>query len=701
MRKIALLIGMGEYSSSKLANLPQAEQDADDLYRVLVDPKLGEFSAKNIELLKSPNKREMEQKIDWLFDDRKKDDLLLFYFAGHGVLDDKDHLYLTANDTYMKADGRLNTFSAIDSSYLLQYINASKSDRKVIILDACYSGAIAQGLVGRGTTGAKLKESFGGKGSVILASSSSTERTWDGIYTQCLVEGIQTGAADLDRDGWISLEDLHNYVVDRVGAASSKMTMTPRFIPVEDRGHSIRLTKSPTDLKLKYERLLQEEYSDENWGELSDFVRSILLEKQQEWGISSAEAEIIEARVLLYQNKLIEYEQGLTNAIQKQYPISARFQAKLTEFQKYFKLRDEDIAEIHRRVLPPAPTAPSAPISKPEPITPPPAAKIPIIPPTSILKPKTVAPPPTPTIITPPPAAKIPIIPPAPIPKPEPVAPPLAQNIISLSTFSFETAQVKLVSGKIEITKSPGSAQHFVEELGNGVKLEMVYVPDGEFMMGSDAYPADEKPRHRVNVPPFLMSKYPVTQAQYQSIIGSNPSRFKGPQRPVEWVSWHDAQAFCQKLANKTNKAYRLPSEAEWEYACRAGTKTPFYFGETISPDVVNCNGNYPYGKAPKGVYRESTTDVGIFPANSFGLYDLHGNVWEWCLDTGHENYQAAPTDGSAWIDKNNDSRMLRGGDWLNYAQHCRSASRLMFTPDGRDDTFGFRLVLSPSPGLP
>ena len=123
----------------------------------------------------------------------------------------------------------------------------------------------------------------------------------------------------------------------------------------------------------------------------------------------------------------------------------------------------------------------------------------------------------------------------------------------------------------------------------------------------------------------------------------NNPSYFKGEKRPVEKVSWDEAVEFCKKLSQKTGKTYRLPSEAEWEYACRAGTTTPFYFGETITPDLVNYNGNYPYGSAPKGEYREQTTDVGKFPPNSFGLYDMHGNVWEWCEDVYNANYIDAP----------------------------------------------------------
>jgi formylglycine-generating enzyme required for sulfatase activity len=134
------------------------------------------------------------------------------------------------------------------------------------------------------------------------------------------------------------------------------------------------------------------------------------------------------------------------------------------------------------------------------------------------------------------------------------------------------------------------------------------------------------------------MGKYEVTQAQYQAIMGNNPSNFKGEKRPVEQVSWNDAVKFCEELSKKTGRAYRLPSEAEWEYAARAGTDTPFHFGETITTDLANYNGNFTYASAPKGEYRKETTDVGIFPPNSFGLYDMCGNVWEWCLDKYHNN---------------------------------------------------------------
>jgi formylglycine-generating enzyme required for sulfatase activity len=210
----------------------------------------------------------------------------------------------------------------------------------------------------------------------------------------------------------------------------------------------------------------------------------------------------------------------------------------------------------------------------------------------------------------------------------------------------------------------------------------------------------DESPQHQVTVPSFFMGKYPLTQAQYQAIMGNNPSYFKGNNRPVETVSWDDAVRFCQKLSQRTGKNYRLPSEAEWEYACRAGTKTPFSFGDNITTDLVNYDGTYPYKSAPKGKYREQTTDVGTFPPtfppNAFGLYDMHGNVWEWCEDDWHENYIDAPTDGSAWNSQSgSNTKLLRGGSWHADAGFCRSASRFRNSRVIRNGSYGFRVVSS------
>ncbi|MBO1052380.1 MAG: SUMF1/EgtB/PvdO family nonheme iron enzyme [Dolichospermum sp. DET73] len=278
--------------------------------------------------------------------------------------------------------------------------------------------------------------------------------------------------------------------------------------------------------------------------------------------------------------------------------------------------------------------------------------------------------------------------------RPKPQAPIPANN---LKTFSFE---VVTTDARGNITnRRKESAKYFTEDLGNGVTLEMVEIPGGTFIMGSPASEAkrgsNEGPQHQVTVPSFYMGKYELTQAQYQAIIGTNPSRFKGKNRPVEGVSWNNAVEFCKKLSQKTGKNYRLPSEAEWEYACRAGTTTPFYFGESITPDLVNYNGDYTYASAPKGKYRQQTTDVGTFPPNSFGLYDMHGNVWEWCQDDYKDDYINAPTDGSALTSPSRSGKLLRGGSWDYVPGDCRSASRYDGNLDDNDNDIGFRVVCS------
>jgi formylglycine-generating enzyme required for sulfatase activity len=174
--------------------------------------------------------------------------------------------------------------------------------------------------------------------------------------------------------------------------------------------------------------------------------------------------------------------------------------------------------------------------------------------------------------------------------------------------------------------------------------------------------------------------------------------------RPVERVSWHDAMEFCRRLSQRTGRRYSLPSEAQWEYACRAGTSTPFHFGETMTTELANYDGNYTYANGPKGEYRQQTTPVGMFPANAWGLQDMHGNVWEWCLDHWHGTYEGAPVDGSAWLDDeglnaakdSKKERLLRGGSWLDFPRSCRSAYRLHFQPDNANYDVGFRVVCLP-----
>ena len=270
------------------------------------------------------------------------------------------------------------------------------------------------------------------------------------------------------------------------------------------------------------------------------------------------------------------------------------------------------------------------------------------------------------------------------------------------------------------ITRQKLTAYYYSEKLGEGIALDMVFIPSGEFQMGSPKSELRrqerEGPQRQVSIEAFFMGKYPVTQAQWKVVaalpqvnreLKPEPSNFKGNNCPVEKVSWDEAVEFCDRLSTFTEREYRLPTEAEWEYACRAGTTTPFHYGETITTDLANYRGQdweyegktYPgnYGPGPYGIFRKSTTDVGSFPANAFGLYDMHGNVWEWCLDHWHENYEGAPKDGSAWLENGDNSyRLLRGGSWGSVPELCRSAYRGRNLPGLQISDIGFRVVCSP-----
>ncbi len=294
------------------------------------------------------------------------------------------------------------------------------------------------------------------------------------------------------------------------------------------------------------------------------------------------------------------------------------------------------------------------------------------------------------------------------------------EKLTDLANFSFEVVTVDAI-GRVVARKS-SQASGFTQIIGNS-RLEMVDLPRGQFMMGqtdaekielirqvgedeyNQTYGSSEFPRHSVSISAFSIGKYPVTQTQWRAVatlprvkfdLAPNPSRFEGDNRPVENIRWHEAVEFCDRLSVYTKRTYTLPSEAQWEYACRANSTSPFYFGHTLTTELANYNGTYTYGSGPEGIYRGETTAVGSFPPNAFGLYDMHGNVREWCMDYAHDNYEGAPTDGSAWVTGGDNSiRILRGGSWGNRPRSCRSASRFDSNPVNRLDFSGngFRVI--------
>ena len=298
-------------------------------------------------------------------------------------------------------------------------------------------------------------------------------------------------------------------------------------------------------------------------------------------------------------------------------------------------------------------------------------------------------------------------------------------------------------SGSFVVLKRPGQARGFrqwltppsegVAPAPSSLDLQLVEIPEGRFLMGSPASEEgrsnDEGPQHEVKLESFFLGRTPITQAQWREVAGwvegpgerwgldlsgrLAPSSFQGTQRPVENVNWYEAMEFCSRLSQRSGKTYTLPSEAQWEYACRAGTTSPFHYGDTLSAEVANYDAEVTYGRGPKGKGRRETTEVGRFPANDWGLHDMHGNVWEWCADHWHRSYDLgqwkAPDDGSPWLDaaeadkegleaESSDERrrVLRGGSWFNYPVRCRSAGRSSNLPASANGGIGFRVCCLP-----
>ena len=305
-------------------------------------------------------------------------------------------------------------------------------------------------------------------------------------------------------------------------------------------------------------------------------------------------------------------------------------------------------------------------------------------------------------------AGAAPARPPAAAASPQPLA---------LRPLTVTTARLRREGNQWQTERQEVNVQACDLELGEGESLRLIQIPAGDFLMGSPANEpersADEGPQYRVRLDGFLLGQTSVTQAQWQQVAGwpklkldlsAIPSRFKGARRPVEQVNWLEAMEFCRRLSERSGHTFSLPSEAQWEYACRAGSTTPFAFGDTITPELANYNGDFTYANGPKGQFRGETTDVASFPANAWGLHDMHGNVREWCLDHWHPNYQGAPTDGSAWLDgeglnpenNNETSRLLRGGSWSSSSGYCRSALRYHSQPGYAYSFVGFRVVCLP-----
>jgi formylglycine-generating enzyme required for sulfatase activity/uncharacterized caspase-like protein len=814
MAKVALLVGVSDYEPG-LEPLPSAVKDVAALQQVLANPEMGEFADAAVTVLQNPSRQAMEDAIYSLFANRQRDDLVLFYFSGHGVVDEGGEFYFASRFT-RKEQGKLVPTTAVAARPVRDWVEQSRSQRKIIILDSCFSGAFARGVQAKDSGSVNPEQFLGGKGTAILTASTSTQYalTQDSldlsVYTHYLVEGIRTVGADQDDDGWIAAEELHAYAKSKVKEAAP--AMTPEFYPVKE-GYKILLAKSPKDdPQLKYRKQVKL-LAEEDEGEFTPVNRAYLDELRQILGLRPEDTNAIETEELepyrQLRAKVDRYREVFSRAIAHRYPLTERDRAGLQRLQQLLSLRDEDVEAIKAPIL----AAKQAEYERQQeavrqeeqqrqrlkqqaeirfwalrqsrywkrlqrqrrkqqietarkkreeqeqqrqagqdwwqqerslhedsPQT------------TSSLsegsRPQQSAP-----VTAPPTITRQQFLKWAGFGGGGLVVTLLVNQIIQngqspqisspqISTIDFETVKVDSQGQVTE--RVPSQASVLEQDLGDGVMLEMVKIPAGDFLMGTaeadreaiiqeatrhevsqenaEEWTDSGMPEHRVQVPEFWIGKFAVTQAQWRQVAGwdevnpnvdinADPANFKGAKRPVENVSLDQAVEFCERLSERTGRSYRLPTEAEWEYACRAGTTTPFHFGETITADLANCNGQYPYGDAPETQYRAETTDVGIFPANAFGLHDMHGNVWEWCADQWYGSYANKPeqlkqngaiawaeeTTGMAPKSDESNYRLLRGGSWRNFPWYCRSAPRNWFALDDRDYSIGFRVVCSVS----
>ncbi len=657
------------------------------------DPEIGGFGESDVTVLMDAEKVEIETAVSELFTKPRPEDLVLFYFSGHGVIDPRnDKFYLTSCST------RTNLLSptAIWSKYVHEEMNDSRSQHQVIILDCCNSGAFPEGIKGNGILTVNMLPKLGGEGKVVLTASDSNQYAFEekgfelSLYTHFLVEGLKTGAADKDEDGHISVNELHEYVEAKVISVNDRMS--PKFYGFMKEGQPIFLAKAVQDNPLKFRKEV-EKITHESNGIISIFAKHDLELVWQELGIDQIDAETIISEVLRpyqeYAKKLEQYTQALQKEADNRFPFSRVVETQLQSYENRVGLRAEDLQAVKDQIIAPKQAEYEQQlqiIQRQEEI--------------ERLKRQHI----TKSAMS---AAEV-------LKHQQPILVSeifgkQPQNIPSTSSeFEFEFVKIKVVKERgflgigggvrTELERKQGKADYIREDLGNGISLDLVRIPAGKFMMGSNESD-HESPIHEVKVSEFWIGKYTVTNAQWFAVMGTKPSekyevKFQGEKQPVVGVSWNDCMEFCKKLSEKIKKNIRLPSEAEWEYSCRAGTTTPFHFGATITPDIVNYDGNYPYGDVPKGEYRQKTVDVGSFPPNAFGLYDMHGNVWEWCSDRGHENYKDAPQDGSSWETVTVDNlRLLRGGSWHDDARYCRSAYRVGNRAGLHFNDLGFRVV--------
>ena len=667
-KKIALLIGVGDYGAS-LKSLRCPKNGVKAMRNVLQNPEIGGFD--EVVSLINPGVGEMRSRICEVFAQLTKQDLILFYFTGHGLKDMTGDFFLTTAQTHLFANGRPNAGTAIEADFLKREIANSLAERKVIILDCCFGAAFAGGFIAMNSGSIDIEAQLGGKGWCLMTASTSSryalEKTGEplSVYTRHLVEGLSTGAAAGEGQRLITARHWHEYVKQKVKEEAA--TMEPAIFSGQ-QGYEIAIAQVKINRIQQYRQQVESKIHN---GIIGPAARAILRQWQHHCQLSTAQAKEIEEAVLLpyrqarmriaIYTKALEAEKGLS------YPLKQSSVQDLQDLKQLLNLRDEDVGAEEEKILGRAVSLDRS---------------IEQVQNQQLCTQQTIGVRST-------------------------IQLPSNQSRKTLSvqienqvrTYLFETFQVDRYGEPLKVKKRQATA--FFEDLGNGVTLEMVKIPAGTFTMGAgiaeESANEDEYPPRKASVTEFWIGKYAITQAQWQQFVASHQDSKPAltanqHNKPANSIFWTEAVECCHWLSQLSGKDYRLPSQIQWEYACRANTTTPFYFGETLTPEIANYNGNYSYSQGPKGLYRQQTTEVGSFPPNAFGLYDMHGNVWEWCLDNWHDVHQSQ--DKSDRVRRLSGQRkVLKGGSWFYQPTDCRSAHRLTYPFHNRSDDVGFRVV--------
>jgi formylglycine-generating enzyme required for sulfatase activity len=589
MNKYAILIGNGSFPDEpKLSNLRCPLLDVLGLEKVLKNEARGDFN--EVLVLKDQRHYEVERGLNKMLNQAQKQDLVLVYYSGHGNQSTRGQLFLTSLDTEMAI---LNS-TAVGLDKVYDFINHSKCQKIILILDCCYSGCAQKSFKGNITSELQQMNAQS-RGTYLITASTETETAAENqdddysLFTKHLIAGLETGAADKNANGHITIDEWYQYVHDKV--LDEDKTQQPTKASKGERGELV-IAKSGrgvrhTNLNAKiYPKLV--ELSRQHRQFASILAEWVNLEDISNEDYSSIQKNKYNLLIDLVNEKLDTI--GFIDAWRESNQIQTKpliINKDFTQTKLYKEIQRKD--ELEKQ-----------------------------------------------------------------------------QEIIAVERQRKEEALV----GK------------------------MVFIKGGTFLMGS---PEHEKERgnderqHQVQVDDFYMAEYQITQKLWQTIMGNNPARFKGEQFPVERVSWYDAQDFIKKLNTKTGENYRLPTEAEWEYAARAGTSEPFHTGHCINTEQANYDGNYDYNNcgAKTGVYKKTTVAVGSYPPNQFGLYDMLGNVWEWTGSVYDENYGRSEIGSNNHA--NNDSLVIRGGSWFDDPWWLRSANRGALSATSRFH-LGFRI---------